>query len=259
VCNFWRAVANDPNTVAHYADWPVNEKDLEARHLWLVNQREDLRDALGDPEYYDPKIAGWWVWGCCNWIGHGFCSGSGPWVWDGSKIVDQRQLPHLGNRGMGINRQLPHLGDRGKFITDWFNTLYIRLREVRVCCFDWSRILTESVTIRHGLTGVLLDPPYEKGNMDYGAGGMGQGIAEKVRAWCIENGNNPQIRIVLCGHAGEHDALLNHRWTIHKWVARKGYALTDESLENSASETVWASPHCIGGELDCPLFSGLGA
>jgi hypothetical protein len=28
----------DPEGVAYYADYPVNETDLHARHLWLVNQ-----------------------------------------------------------------------------------------------------------------------------------------------------------------------------------------------------------------------------
>jgi len=32
--NFWRAVALYPDEVAQYADWPVNEDDLFARHLW---------------------------------------------------------------------------------------------------------------------------------------------------------------------------------------------------------------------------------
>jgi hypothetical protein len=36
VSNFWRAVQADPELVAHYADWPVNEVDLHARHRWLV-------------------------------------------------------------------------------------------------------------------------------------------------------------------------------------------------------------------------------
>ena len=106
-------------------------------------------------------------------------------------------------------------------------------------------MLTDSVTVRHGLTGVFLDPPYDKGAMDYGDGGMGLGISAAVRKWCAANGDNPMMRIVLCGHSGEHDDLLRTGWTEHKWTARKGYALTDEAVANSASETVWASPHCI--------------
>ena len=78
VSNFWRALQHDPDAVAHHADWPVNEADLTARHIWLVNRRDSLTERLmADPDWFDPKAAGWWVWGMCCWIGGGFCSGKG--------------------------------------------------------------------------------------------------------------------------------------------------------------------------------------
>lgn len=40
LANFWRAVRADPLAVAHHADWPCNEADLHARHVWLVGQRD---------------------------------------------------------------------------------------------------------------------------------------------------------------------------------------------------------------------------
>jgi site-specific DNA-adenine methylase len=266
VANFWRSIAADPEGVAHHADWPCNEVDLFSRHSWLVRQTKDLTDKLhSDPAWFDAKIAGWWVWGACNWIGSGWCAGTGPWVHDGETLVDSRklphlsagqginrQLPHLGNAGQGINRQLPHLGNAGQgrraFIMQWFAELHDRMRDVRVACGDWSRVLKDSVTTRHGLTGVFLDPPYEKGAMDYGAGGMGLGIAKDVQAWCASNGDNPKLRIVICGHAGEHDALLANGWHVRKWKARKGYALSAEAMANSAGETLWCSPHCVAPE-----------
>lgn len=257
VANFWRAISKDAEQVAHYADWPCNESDLFARHSWLVRQSQGLTERLhGDPEYFDAKIAGWWVWGLCNWIGTGWCTGKGPWVHDGETLVDSRQLPHL-SPGQGINRKLPHLGDagRGAFIREWFYKLQDRLRDVRVACGDWQRVVRDSVTTRHGLTGVFLDPPYEKGEMDYGAGGMGMGIAKDVQAWCAENGNDTKLRIVLCGHAGEHDALLSKGWHLRTWTARKGYALTDEAVQNSKDETLWCSPHCVPVEPTLDLFS----
>ena len=281
VANFWRATAMDADAVAAAADWPCNETDLFARHSWLVRQRDALLEKLhADPAFYDAQIAGWWCWGACNWIGSGWCSGTGPWVHDGERILDVRQLPHLGNSGQGINRQLPHLGNsgqginrqlphlsagrginrqlphlgdsgrggahpRGAYIRDWFAALQARMRDVRVTCGDWSRVAKDSVTTRHGLTAVFLDPPYTKGAMDYSAGGVGGELARDVQAWCAANGENKMLRIVLCGHAGEHDALLQHGWHIREWTARKGYALTDEAVANSASETVWCSPHCV--------------
>lgn len=243
VANFWRAIAADPEAVAHHADWPCNENDLFARHSWLVRHRESLTDQLhADPAWFDAKAAGWWCWGACNWIGSGWCSGEGPWVLHDGRMVK-------GDAGKGINRKLPHLGDAGKgrraYIFEWFGELHQRLRDVRVTCGDWQRVCKDSVTTRHGLTAVFLDPPYTKGAMDYSAGGMGLGIADQVRDWCAVNGDNKLMRIVLCGHAGEHDDLLAHGWHTRKWTARKGYALTDDATENSASETLWCSPHCI--------------
>lgn len=277
VANFWRAVSLDADEVAKHTDWPTNEADLFARHSWLVRNASGLLERLhADPNYYDAKVAGWWCWGLCNWIGSGWCSGTGPWVHDGEKLVDVRKLPHLGDAGRGVNRQLPHLGDAGRgvsrrlphlgdagqgvnrklphlgdagrgrsaYIYEWFAALMDRTRGVRVAVGDWQRVLTEVVTVRHGLTGVFLDPPYTKGAMDYAAGGVGGKLADEVRAWCLKNGANRSLRIVLCGHAGEHDELLAHGWGIRKWEARKGYASTDEAVKNSASETLWCSPHC---------------
>jgi DNA adenine methylase len=259
IANFWRAIAAAPEAVAHHADWPCNEVDLFARHSWLVRQTQDLTDKLyADPAFFDAKIAGWWCWGACNWIGSGWCSGTGPWVHDGERIVDSRQLPHLGDAGQGINRKLPHLGNAGRginrttdgtprrsYIMEWFGKLHERLRDVRVTCGDWRRVVKDSVTTIHGLTGLFLDPPYDKGAMDYGRGGMGVGISAQVREWCASNGHNKALRIVLCGHAGEHDALIEAGWHTRTWTARKGYALTDEAVANSASETLWCSPHCV--------------
>ena len=261
VCNFWRAVRSSPGEVSHAADWPINEADLLARHSWLVRQRDGLLDRLhGDPHYFDPVIAGWWLWGSCAWIGSGWCSGQGPWIHDGFTIVDSRQLPHLGDAGRGINRQLPHLGDAGQarseFICAWMQALSERLRHVRVACGDWSRVLSESVTTRHGMTAVFLDPPYTDGSMDYAAGGVGGALAADVRDWCARHGGNQCLRIALCGHAGEHDDLLDHGWSMDNWHARKGYASTAEAQARSSSETIWFSPACCAPARSRGLFDG---
>ncbi len=258
VANFWRAVSKDDAAVAEALDWPTNETDLFARHIWLVQQSEGLLARLhADPDYYDARIAGWWAWGACNWIGSGWCSGKGPWTLvDGAVVRNagqgvNRQLPHL-SAGRGVNRKLPHLGDagRGAFIRDWLAELGARLRDVRVACGDWQRVVADSVTVRHGLTGVFLDPPYTKGDMDYAVGGVGGDLANEVRSWCLKNTTNQLLRIVLCGHAGEHDELINHGWSARRWAARKGYAITDEAVGNSASETVWCSPSCVAEDAN---------
>jgi len=192
VANFWRALQHEPDAVARWADWPVNENDLHARHVWLVNQQESLQSRLdGDAEFYDAQAAGWWCWGMCCWIGSGFCSGTGPW-----QSVDG-QLVHLGNAGHGVNRKLVHLGDAGQGeyggIYEWMQALAQRLRYVRVCSGDWSRVTGPSVTKQHGTAGIFLDPPYadtakrhsdlyRKDSLD---------VAQKVRAWALERGDDP--------------------------------------------------------------------
>lgn len=51
IVNFWRAVQHDPEQVAHWADWPVTEPDLVARHLWLVNEGRTVIQRLEhDPD-----------------------------------------------------------------------------------------------------------------------------------------------------------------------------------------------------------------
>ena len=262
LCNFWRSIKLAPDEVAEHADNPVNEADLEARHAWLVTTgRERLAAVLTDPDGFDAKIAGWWVWGQNCWIGSGWCSGDGPWVvrengWESVRNPGQgvnRQLPHLGGPGKGVNRQLPHLGDPGKgmcvmrreFLVSYMRQIADRLRNVRVACGDWSRVLTPSITF--GLTGVLLDPPYGEGKLDYSAGGNRcEGIAEKVREWAIENGPNPQLRIALCGYEGQFE--MPPTWTCEHWKAAGGYGSTaagdSDAKKNRHRERIWFSPHC---------------
>lgn len=72
--NFWRAVKADPGAVARWADSPVLELDLHARHRWLVSTGKERVERLRvDPDYYDAQVAGWWVWGISLWIGSGWC------------------------------------------------------------------------------------------------------------------------------------------------------------------------------------------
>jgi hypothetical protein len=119
LANFWRAVQADPEAVAHYADWPVNEADLHARHLWLV-QQDDFRERMMlDPDFYDAKIAGWWVWGQSAWIGGGWCkvdySPKSGITKSGDKT--ERRRPSLTNtRGHGVitlDKKRPNLPQRG--------------------------------------------------------------------------------------------------------------------------------------------------
>ena len=248
VANFWRAVKHAPDATADWADNPVNENDLHARHVWLLQQREDLRARLeGDPDWHDPKIAGWWVWGIACWIGSGFCSGNGAW-W----VDDNRQLVHLGDNGRGVNRKRVHLGNNGQGdepaarLGAWFAALSDRLKRVRVCSGDWSRVCGPSVTFKHGLTGVFLDPPYadtaERQSDLYREDS--EDVAHAAREWAIANGENPLLRIALCGYEGEHE--MSDSWDVFRWSAGAGFGgQAVERTENGKRERVWFSPNCL--------------
>lgn len=261
LANFWRAVRADPQAVADHADWPCNEADLHARHIWLVGRRERLTERLmGDADYFDAKTAGWWVWGSCNWIGSGWCSGQGPWVSLDGELVDCRQLPHLSS-AQGVNRQLPHLSEgrgvnRKLFIEQWFAALADRLRDVRVACGDWTRVTGPAVLdAGGGITGIFLDPPYSSAEHSIGYANGQVDVASDVSAWCAERGSDPTLRIVLAGYHGEHNDLESQGWRSIAWKARGGYGSQGEGRgrENAARERLWLSPHCMGVAPD--LFS----
>jgi hypothetical protein len=248
VANFWRAAKADPEALSDHADWPCNEADLHARHVWLVGQRERLTERLmGDAEFFDAKAAGWWLWGACNWIGSGWCSGKGPWVSLDGELVDCRQLPHLayGPRGIAADAGF---GKRREFILEWIAALSDRLRDVRVACGDWSRVTGPAVLdAGGGLTGVFLDPPYDQDERAE-VYTHESPVAADVRQWCVENGGNPKLRIVLAGYDGEHNALETEGWRAFAWKAKGGYGSQGEGRgrDNAARERLWLSPHCMG-------------
>jgi hypothetical protein len=251
LANFWRSIKLDPTSTAAWADWPVNEADLLARHRWLDAQSGFRERIRSDPEYFDCRVAGWWVWGLCSWIGSGWCAqrrdGDQPEQLPhlGAGMGINWKLPHLGDAGRGINRKLPHLGDagRGEMIARYFGLLSERLRDVRVCCGEWDRTLGESVTIRHGMTGVFLDPPYSANehSITYSAD---SDVSSAVRDWAIENGENPSLRIALCGYEGEHDLA---GWECFAWKSSGGYGSQSDgrARENATRERIWFSPHCL--------------
>jgi hypothetical protein len=259
LANFWRAVQSAPDTVAHYADWPVNECDLHARHVWLVQQKARIREALyNDPHAYDAQVAGYWLWGICQWIGSGWCAA------DTTDKGISNQLPVLDDGGKGVHSKRPNLGGRGNgysgkgilastkstdSVYAWMAALQQRLRYVRVVCGDWQRVCTPAVTSGVGLTGILLDPPYGDDRRDGVYSTDSYTVAAQVRDWCLANGDDPSLRIALCGYEGEHDVLEANGWRVMPWKTNGGYANKgnggSQGRANRYRERIWFSPHCL--------------
>lgn len=388
IANFWRALQADPDGVACWADAPVNEADMHARHRWLVTRgRRLVARCSRDPHYFNAKVAGWWVWGQCLWIGSGWCQSPGGTRGRAGEGAEQQRRPQLshdnglitrhangtsadlivdwetrpdlssangrggimvaqrtaknrsgenqseqkkrfrtdgdsgvvalaqkrplatGNgQGCGVHRRFdedPELGtaaqhrrphllrdkgvaarrwqgggqgggsgvhaprlaqqkpDRGIHATafdlktgglyDYMRDLAARLRRVRVCCGDWKRVLTPSVTTYIGITGVFLDPPYSH-DLRERCYSEDHDISAAVRTWALEHGDDPNMRIALCGYEDEHKDHMPASWDMVPWKAHGGYSRTERGVANRERERIWFSPHCLKPQPS--LFEG---
>lgn len=233
--NFWRATRADPAAVVSFAEGPASELDLEARHRWLVTTGgERIARLRDDPDAYDAKVAGWWLWGLCLWIGSGWC------------VTGKAQAPGI-PKGLGKAPRADRSGlgrqvDKLAVLT----AIAERLRHVRILCGDWNRALSEaslagtqrSPTGRVGRTGVLLDPPYPRGEDLYGVDASG--VCRDVWRWAEEHGEDRTLRIVVCGHEG--DWAPPKGWQTIAWTRRRAYGSTNGS---ELLERLWCSPGCL--------------
>ena len=270
--NLLRAIQGDPDMVARYADWPVIEADLHARHQWLVNHRSMVEKLIDDPEWFDAKIAGWWVWGISCWLGSGWCkrpaestgkmtrkkpilqhaahgvhrrqktSGTqrtkpvleraargihrqnhGP---DTQLITTDRTKPFLHGSGLGIHSDNGRSGRLG--LAEYLNELSARLNNVRVLCGDWRRVLTPSVISDRGITAIFLDPPYAIEEYSKRLYAIDSDVSRDVRAWALEHGDDPMLRIALCGFDSEHDNAIPDTWERLRWKSSGSMRRSDE-------------------------------
>lgn len=186
--NFWRAVKADPDAVAEHADWEQGSKLIA--------------DVNTDPYFYNCQVAGWWLWGINAWIGAGWCktlSDQLPHLGNAGRGINK--LPHLGNAGLGINRISPlRSGGQGEvrtaFIIDYMRALQNRLRDVRVCCGDWKRVVTDGALSNGSNIGIFLDPPYvQEGRDAVYNHETTENLHEDIIMWCKTHENNPRIKI----------------------------------------------------------------
>ena len=243
VANFWRALKLQPDAVIAAQDYPVSHIDLFARHRWLTEPSRvaTLRDALLDPEWPgDAKIAGWWLWGQCCWIGSGWCDTARGQRGDGRAGGDGLgQIPHAGNAGMDVQAvtlgKIPHASDAGRGAAEWLRDLADRLARVRIVHGDWSRCLNHHYGDTE--TAVFLDPPYRAFEKLYSDNGTPTTpVADDVAAWAREHGH---LRVALCGHRGDYDM---PGWSIMDWSRGR---LTYGGKSTTDAECIWFSPGCL--------------
>ncbi len=242
VANFWRATVADPDAVVRHADYFVHEIDFHARQRWIHKQDEFKQKMKDDPEYFDAKIAGWWVWGMSSGIGN---SWSNPRPCTSIINISTGNGIHKKEIRGPANHQ--ELGAEHCHMLAYFNALKQRLRHVKFCCGDWARCVTPAAlaSTTSGITGVFLDPPYCSEDRVVTYANDSFDVAHKVREWAIANGNDPGLRIALCGYSGEHD--MPEGWETVWWTANGGFGNQSKTKENKnrKRERIWFSKYCL--------------
>ena len=249
ICNVWRSLKYAPDTVAEWCDWPVNHADLCSRKKVLIaNEERLLENLIKDDDWFDAKLAGYWIWAASCWIGGG--------------LTRPNQIPHVGNAGMGINGlgQRPHVSHAGRGelnepintnLYDWFRKIQERFRYVRVVCGDWTRVCGGKWQDNIGLCGMFFDPPYGVTDRDTGIYHHDSTtVAADVMAWVLERGKSPRYRIVLAGYEEYMELVANHGWRGVNWKAHGGYSFIarqeiTQGKENRKREMLYFSPHCL--------------
>lgn len=232
--NFWRACKADPKGLAELASHPPSEIDLTARHNWVFARKAEIVKMQEDPDYYDLKAAAFWVYARCTMIGT-------------RGAFDERKgssLPVLKSGGQGVHRW------SNRDVASYLSELSRRLRDVRICCGDWMRVLGHTPLRQAGRpTAIFLDPPYQDGEFDVGVyeHSVGGGVLQEVCAWCLANGSAPDLRIALCGYDGLE---MPSDWEEYAWQTSGGMGNIvktggERGKANAKRERIWFSPHCL--------------
>jgi hypothetical protein len=240
------------------------ESELHAVHIELTNKRRMMRERVeSDRNYCDVELGALWLWGICMKLGGGWCSGEGPWYATEEGLVKIDEDHPLYGTGNGITRSVPCVGNRGVLRQDvsdlkaWMRALSSRLRDTLILNGDWSRAVTPAM-MGSGTIGIMFDPPYGAAAGYNGTLYTNQNadISTKIRTWCVDHGDDPNMRIAYCGYAPEGDILERHGWVAHRWKAQGGYGnqgqanqekVTDSGQTvpgNRFRECVWFSPTC---------------
>jgi hypothetical protein len=72
-------------------------------------------------------------------------------------------------------------------------------------------------------------------------------VAHDVREWALAHGDDPMMRIALCGYFEEHATKMPQNWECVSWKANLGYSGLRKSgvNYNRFKERIWFSPHCL--------------
>lgn len=243
IANFWRALREDPEQVAYYADWPKVQQDLEARHIWLMKWGAANSELIKrDCDRFDPKAAGYWAWGQSIWIRGGWCLDNHR---ESIEEVDDKR-PAMTPSGVSPDRLIDGVAPDGRFdgerLWPWFRELAARLARVAVLNRSWESAVTGPILKGSRPAKIFLDPPYR---LDTGRKtGLYQSdlskestdIATQVYEWAVAHGEEYAIAYAM--HEG--DFVTPPGWELS---SPKGFGFQDRKRNvNGTSDIIMYSP-----------------
>jgi len=243
VVNYLRAVKYAPDEVARHLDFPRAELELIAYHHYTRDKLPELVARLGgDPDYYDPVLAARWAYVMAYKLDPSLTKPGGWSVRDG-RLMYERGTGRIRGSLTSSRRALSRLV-RERRVSEYVAALSERLRNVQVWWNDFEVVVEKADRSEFGIVGILLDPPYPRHLRDYDYDTDGADVWQRAARWAVANGDNPKLRIAVCGYNDtDGDALFPHSWTRFIW-RRSGIG------QNKDRECIWFSPHCGGGRYD---------
>ena len=243
VVNYLRAVKYAPEEVARHLDFPRAELELIAYHHYTRDKFPELVARLGgDPDYYDPILAARWAYVMAHKYDPSLNKSGGWLVHDGRLIYERgagRIRGSLNSRPSLLARLV-----KERRVSEYVAALSERLRNVCIFWNDFEVVAGKAKQPELGVVGILLDPPYPRHLHNYDYDTDGADVWHRAARWAVANGDNPRLRIAVCGYNdADSDALFPSGWARFVW-RRSGIG------KNKDRECVWFSPHCKGGEND---------
>lgn len=255
--NVWRALKYASHEVALLCCDPSSQLLYWQRICYIIKHKDFLLERmLKDDEYYDIKLAAYWI----------YCKSSEI----GGVAIDKTDINDIYNsidngitrgriqllRSNGIHSKCTHLYNpysvtRCKLerLTLWFSQIQSILENVKITCMDWKRLFNEGSHWQDDNSasdiGIFFDPPYgdiERRKSLYRIDSYT--VAKEVNDFCVKNAYKKTYRIVIAGYEGEHNNLENYGYTKYSWKAQGGYGNINNNYKNKNKERLWASQSC---------------
>lgn len=254
--NVWRALKKASHEAALLCCDPSSQVLYWQRICYIVKNKDALLEKIiKDDEYYDVKLAAYWIYCKCSEVGK----------MEVDKIDVEEVYKSIDNgitkgrinllRGNGIHSKCtkvfnPYSVTRCKLerLSLWFSQIENILENVKITCMDWKRLFNEGSHWQDDCgksnIGIFFDPPYSDKSRKKSLYRIDSyDVAKEVNAFCIKNAYRDTYKIVVAGYEGEHNNLEDYGYVKYSWKAQGGYGNRAYN-ENKEKERLWASSSC---------------